>query len=58
MGHLLVIEIDADVRALIRRYLEKAGHCVTERPTEILGFNSFGCLLKPGDIIAVSERWF
>jgi CheY-like chemotaxis protein len=44
MGHLLVIEDDADVRALIRRYLEKAGHCVTEAANGETGLQFFRAL--------------
>ncbi len=44
MGHLLVIEDDADVRALIRRYLEKAGHDVTEAADGETGLQFFRAL--------------
>lgn len=49
MGHLLVIEDDADVRALIRRHLEKAGHSVTEAADGDTGLQLFRAL--PIDIV-------
>lgn len=44
LGHLLVIDEDAEVRALIRRYLEKAGHCVTEAADGEIGLQFFRAL--------------
>jgi CheY-like chemotaxis protein len=41
MAHLLVIDDDADVRHLIRRYLEEAGHSVIEAEDGYAGLTAF-----------------